>query len=109
MRGETECRRFFWGPKLKKTKPRIPGYVRYPDKWIADTFSLSDAAYRAYDMILSRMWLNGGDHCSLANDEKVLRRATGFSEKKLRRAMKEIQFEGNELLRLEDGRLVSHG
>lgn len=88
---------------------KLHGYVRYPDKWIAATFALSDAAYRAYDMILSWMWLNAEDQCSIPDDPKALAMATGMTGPKLRNAMAEIQNEHAPLLKKEDGRLVSNG
>ena len=88
---------------------KLHGYVRYPDKWIAATFALSDAAYRAYDMILSWMWLNAEDQCSIPDDHATLAMATGMSGPKLKRALAEIQNEHAPLLRKEDGRLVSNG
>ncbi len=88
---------------------KLHGYVRYPDKWIAATFALSDAAYRAYDMILSWMWLNAEDQCSIPDDAATLAMATGMSGPKLKRAMAEIQNEHAPLLKKEDGRLVSNG
>ncbi|MCC6490701.1 MAG: DUF1376 domain-containing protein [Candidatus Hydrogenedentes bacterium] len=85
------------------------GFVFYPDKWIAATFSLSAEAYRAYHMILCYMWRDGNDQCSIPIDNSVLTRATGLSGRKLNAAMREIQNPANPLLREEDGCYVSNG
>jgi uncharacterized protein YdaU (DUF1376 family) len=88
---------------------KLPGYVRYPDKWLAATTCLSDAAYRAYDNILSWMWLNSDDQCSIPDDEEILRRASLQSEKKFRKSFAEIQNPKAPLFKNEGDRLVSNG
>jgi uncharacterized protein YdaU (DUF1376 family) len=97
------------GSEIGGHMSRLQGYVRYPDKWIAATFALSDAAYRAYDMILSWMWLNSDDQCSIPDDAKTLAMATGMNGPKLDDAMAEIQNEHAPLLKREGERLVSGG
>lgn len=60
---------------------KAPAFQFYPDKWLAGTEHLSDAAYRGYHHILCWMWLHAPDQCSMRNTDSGWQLATAIKDK----------------------------
>ena len=88
---------------------KSPGFQFYPDKFLAGTEHLSDAALTGYVRILCWMWLHGEQNCKISKEISAIRDATRFSIVKAKRVMAEIQKPHMSLLRVESKYYVSNG
>ena len=95
---------------MTKEKSRAPSYQFYPEKAIAGTSHLSDAAFKAYWSIVWKIWIHSEDYFSIKFEKKQLQLLTKLSKKKFEKIWNdEIMSDFNPLFRIEDNRLVCNG
>jgi len=93
----------------KKLSEKSPAFQFYPDKFLAGTEHLSDAAFTGYVRILCWMWLHDQPLCRISKEIPAIRDATRFSTAKAKRVMAEIQKPTMSLLRSEGNYYASNG
>ena len=95
--------------KRKTPGTKSPAFQFYPDKFLAGTEHLGDAAFTGYVRILCSMWLQDTQHCRISKEISAICDATRFSTAKAKRVMAEIQKPHLSLLRNEGKYYVSNG
>ena len=88
---------------------RPPAFLFYPKDW--DDFKVQRMSYEIqgiYLKILCLMWKDSKDQCSILNNDKFISNALGLSLKKWRAAKKEIQYDGDPLLKETDEKFTSN-
>jgi len=88
---------------------RPPAFQFYPKDWL--DFKVMRMSYEAqgvYIRILCHMWIDSRDQCSIMNDDKAIAGMLGISTKKWQVIKKEIQYDGDSLLRKRGKKLVSN-
>tara|TARA_Y100000310_G_scaffold68264_1_gene63593 strand:+ start:2814 stop:3716 length:903 start_codon:yes stop_codon:yes gene_type:complete len=88
---------------------RAPAFQFYPDKYLAGTEHLSDAAERAYMRIMCWMWLHSETQYSMPNNDEFWNLVTKKNGKKLQKVRQEIMRDGFQLFKVEGDFIVSNG
>ncbi len=94
----------------KKSINRAPAFQFFPDKHLAHTRRLGDLAYRVYWDLISTLWLQAVDYCSVEAKPEAVAALIGTADiERVRTALSEIQNPFAPLLKEEQGRYVSNG
>jgi len=89
---------------------RSPAFQLYPDKALAGTMHLSDAAFAAYWKTVFFMWLNSDQHCTLVNEKTAICAASGLSPRRYDKVWRgEVMAEWRPMFRIEGNHLVCNG